>query len=538
MPRSRLAILLVSAALPAAAEALGLWLTGLRPALGMAPQASAPAPFGVFHDLRWIFVFHHSWWLFAAELLAAIAFRGGYTAVMVVLSWPPDRSRPPLASLFTAGAVFAAVSTVTLWPWTAIMVAGAVTSLSWFFVGALLPVVGVALMASRGGIGPGWWRGLPSWAVVGWMAMTFLALTAESAAVVSAPGGWAVPVAAASGALNGLLWLMIVRAVAAAGVRLSRVPVAVIVMVGLMVAIVPMGLVARASSQYAARSLGPLAGDGRDVPQALLFVAGYDSTYDGGTDRVGLPITRFSYRGLGPEGKPLSYTAARTHQSLDTSAGMLANQVAVLHAGTGRPVALIAQSEGTLVVRDYLDRFAHPGVTVAILLSPLAQPGSAYYPPRSSRTGWGVATGWALRVILAGVDWTGGTGLAADQPFVRSLLDHAPRYRNRMFCPVPGVRVIAFLPLMSAVVDPPGGRPAIQVITVQGLHGSLFGRPADQRDIITFLRGGRLEPSHSRAYRITQRAAAGWQAPTLPLRINPVWRGDLASDGCVVRPGR
>ena len=45
-------------------EALCLVAFGPDGALALAPQVSAPEPFGVLHDLRWLAVFHRSWLAF------------------------------------------------------------------------------------------------------------------------------------------------------------------------------------------------------------------------------------------------------------------------------------------------------------------------------------------------------------------------------------------------------------------------------------------------------------------------------------------
>jgi len=49
---------------------------GLDSALGLSPQASAPPAFGVFHDLRWLMVYHSSWPAFLGEAVAAVLLRG------------------------------------------------------------------------------------------------------------------------------------------------------------------------------------------------------------------------------------------------------------------------------------------------------------------------------------------------------------------------------------------------------------------------------------------------------------------------------
>ena len=61
----------LAAALPLI-EAVVLLALGLRSGMVLAPQASALGPFGVFHDLRWLFVFHGSVWAFVDGLIAGV----------------------------------------------------------------------------------------------------------------------------------------------------------------------------------------------------------------------------------------------------------------------------------------------------------------------------------------------------------------------------------------------------------------------------------------------------------------------------------
>jgi hypothetical protein len=56
--RKRLLALTVASSV---VEAALLWVFGVTSALALAPQASAPAPFATFHDLRFLFVYHDSW---------------------------------------------------------------------------------------------------------------------------------------------------------------------------------------------------------------------------------------------------------------------------------------------------------------------------------------------------------------------------------------------------------------------------------------------------------------------------------------------
>jgi len=108
--------------------------------LGLATQVSAPPPFGVFHDLRWILVYHESWLGFALELLAFVAFRGAMTTVCLRCAWPSDVAPEPLAVSIRRSVVFTVVAGLLLAPWAALLFALAVVSLSWLFFVAV-PVV-------------------------------------------------------------------------------------------------------------------------------------------------------------------------------------------------------------------------------------------------------------------------------------------------------------------------------------------------------------------------------------------------------------
>ena len=65
-------------------EGIFLLLLGIPSGFGMAPQVTALGPFGTFHDLRWLFVFHGSVLSFSLGLLALVALRSVLTAVFVL----------------------------------------------------------------------------------------------------------------------------------------------------------------------------------------------------------------------------------------------------------------------------------------------------------------------------------------------------------------------------------------------------------------------------------------------------------------------
>ena len=73
--RERWLLLLLCVGLPLAEMGV-LEALGIPSGLGLAGQATAPGPFGVFHDLRWLFVFHDSILGFGLAAIALVAGRG------------------------------------------------------------------------------------------------------------------------------------------------------------------------------------------------------------------------------------------------------------------------------------------------------------------------------------------------------------------------------------------------------------------------------------------------------------------------------
>ncbi|WBB81149.1 hypothetical protein O7606_07150 [Micromonospora sp. WMMD882] len=94
---------------------------------------------------------------------------------------------------------------------------------------------------------------------------------------------------------------------------------------------------------------------------------------------------------------------------------------------------------------------------------------------------------------------------------------------------MPGVRVIAFLPIVAATEAPPGDYSRIPVFQIVGVHGALLGQESVQRDLLAFLAGTPIQRTR-REYALIQRLGAAWQAPPLALAANPVWAGDRQPD--------
>ncbi|MFG3581419.1 alpha/beta fold hydrolase [Micromonospora chersina] len=524
-------MLLLLAVLPAVVQETVLVGIGFHGARGLAPQVTAVWPYDSFHDLRWLLVFHDSWGNFLLGLVALTVFRGVLTAGLTALAWPARAARPSFGWLVRRNLEVAALALVIISPWAAISVAFSAVALSLYLFASLVPMLVLAPFLQRAGVVRHWWRGLPTIELLGWSVLNFVVLTVAGAVISSTSGWWGVPVAALAGLANGLLWQRTVAAaVLPARIRLARIPVAPVAIVLTMAAAV-------ASQTLVGLALGPPA-EWRPpviaerlpdrVPHAVIAIAGHDSQWDGRPPEDPR-VERFSYVGLDGQGRPLPYGAEATHQALDSSAVLLAAQVDELHKRTGRPIALLGFSEGAMVARTYLDKWAQPLPVEAVLLfSPLIQPGRAYYPP-AGYSGWGVAAGWELR----GIFWLANLGRsvksAPDEPFVRSVLVNAPFYRNRTLCPVAGVRMIAFLPTVSAAEAPPGEYSRIPTFQMPALHGGLIGQRLAQERVVDFLAGGRVDEPR-REYRLLQRLGAAWQAPPLPLALNPVWAADREGD--------
>jgi hypothetical protein len=534
LPSRRWLALIGVAAAPPVVEALVLVLVGFKSAVGLAPQASALSPYGSLHDLRWVLVYHNTWPALAGELVAAVLVRGAVATALTALAWPPGVARPPLWTLARRNTGFAALSLAVLWPWATIAVVASEVSLSWVLFLELVPVLILAPVLQAGGLVPGWWRGLPSVRTIVLSLLNFAVLTVAGAAAWLVPDGWAVPVAGLFGAVNALLWSGALRQalLPSRPVRWRRVPVAPIAVGLVAVAMLGADNLEATISRVVGRPPPPVIA----LPQVasahrpVIFLAGYDSAFPGGTNSKNQPVVRFSYRGTDAKGMPRPYTAEDTHQSLVLSAGLLAEQVDKVHRRTGQPIALVGESEGSLILRYYLSHGSHPAVDTAILTSPIVRAGRTYYPPPQARAGWGVGTGWLLRGLLDAIGTTNRVPDSADEPFLRSLMDNAPFFRNEMLCPVPGVRMIAILPTADATAVPPGSLAEIPVVEVTGFHGLLIDRPAVLRTVLAFLIGRSVVPPARWDYSIVHRVAGAWQAPALALRLNPVWHNGPLPD--------
>lgn len=518
-------LLAVCIALPVLEVAL-LWRVGLSSALGIAPGATAPVPFATFHDLRWLMVYHRSWVGFAVEAGALLVFRSGLTALLVWLAWPGGVARPSVAVLVRNATVFTVVSAVLLMPWVALLFGLAVMPVSWLFFTAVPPVLAVGLLIHHGAVRSGWH--VPAARTTGWVALTIAVLTMSGAALTASPAGLRLPVAAAAGLFNAWAWCGIVNVLALRRVPRRAVPLVPIALV-LLLAVVATGagLGFRASVGHHGTTVAPApdAAGGRPV----LLVSGFGGHWDG-VQRRWLPgdldERRFSYRGPGPDGRALPYTAADTQLPLPRLVDAMRAQVDMLSRSSGQRVAIVAESEGALVAKTYLAANPNAPVDELVMLSPLVQPARVFF-PSGGEQGWGLATGWELRELGGLFRDLSGADMSADMPVVRTMMDHGPAVRGLLACPLPRTRQLALFPLADAVATPHPSQIGIPSEVVPAFHGGLLANDRIREAVSGYLEHGRVKPATvwPVAQEILRASAAAWQVPELPLTVNPAWSG-------------
>jgi hypothetical protein len=199
-------------------------------------------------------------------------------------------------------------------------------------------------------------------------------------------------------------------------------------------------------------------------------------------------------------------------------------QVDAFHRATGRPLSIVAESEGSLIAKTYLAATPEAPVNELVMLSPLVRPARVYYPP-GGREGWGVAAGLELQGITAVVREISPIDMTPDSPLLRSIADNASTVRDLLTCPLPGVEQLALFPLADAVASPHPSAVGIPARVVPAFHGGLLGSDAAHKTIALRLDGGKVPDYEvwSVAERVLRVTSSAWQVPALPLSLNPAW---------------
>jgi hypothetical protein len=527
--RARRARLYLPAVLAPVAETAVLWFLGPKGSAALGPQVTAPPPFDVFHDLRWISVYHNSWPLLALELVGIVVFRGLYVAWMIQGAWPRDDPPAMPRSAVRAAAFYAAASLLLL-PWVALLFGLALTHLSYLFFVALPPAIAIVLLTHRGALAQGagrWWRWRPTWQSLAWAAGAFLWLTAAGAVISVAPLPVALLAAAAAGFANA-------RAVEWIAASIGRewdlppkrhqalVPIALATTFAVVIGGTTIGFAADVPSP------GPTPGSvsipARATGHPVLVAAGFNSQWNP-APVLRLPrgyvAWRYSYRGIGPGDTLLPYQPSDTLQPLLASARMMATQVQALSRTYGSPVTIVAESEGAIVARAYLVSLYRPvtrAVDRLVILDMPVGPTSVSYPPPGAQ-GWGVASGWALRGIAAIVERIGPLRVSADAPLFRDIAScSALMTRIVESPPPPGVEEVSVQALADAVDGSEGsGLPDAERFVVVSAHGGLIGNAEVQSLIYRTLAGGTVHasPGELSLVRFINAVSEPWHAPAL-----------------------
>jgi hypothetical protein len=520
-------LIAMAVALPVIETAL-VWAFGLETALGIAPQASAPAPFDVFHDLRWLLVYHRSWIGLLVEGAAFVAFRTVVTAFMVRAAWPEGEEPPAWRPLLGRTAAFVVTAAVLLSPWVALLFGMAVVSISWLFFVAVPGALAVMLLVHHGAVERGWWRHMPPLRTVGWVGLWFVVLSIDGALLSVTPAAFRLPIAAVAGLFNAWAWFGIVHAVAGRPTpRFIPAPAGLVAVVVVVVGGAAIGFETVTSRSRLNHAAHVVTVKTPDTGKPVLIVSGFGTHWDGQETRR-LPGAfdeqRFSYRGADAGGRPMPYGENDTHRSLAQLARAMRSQVDAFHSATGKPVSIVAESEGSLVAKAYLAATPTAPVNELVLLSPLVSPARVYYPP-TGHEGWGVAAGVELKALTEGLKVISPIDLTPDTPLLRSIADHAPAVRELLTCPLPGVDQLALFPLADAVASPHPTAIGIPASVVPAFHGGLLSSGAVHKTIALRLEGGAL-PHYdiwSSVERVVRVSSSAWQVPPLPLSLNPAW---------------
>ena len=556
------ALLLVAAGV-AMAEA-GLLLAFAPAARALAPQVTAVAPLAVFHDLRWLYGFGGQWagslpgfWAALAGLVTA---RTLLNAALARLAWPRDGEPPSLLVLVRTGAIATALVLVVLSPLATLAFGVAVLPFSWPLLAALPVLLLLTAMLSHAGVAAGWWQVLPPVRVAAWALASFLVLSAAAAVTGSLPGAWAVPVAGLAGLFNARAWLGVTAALTARQLRPRRLPrvsrllpvapLAAVAAVALVAGSVWLTFSAAGGEQRAAQAslevppgpgLLPRTDGARTAPQRggrsgaagsagrglpLLEVAGFGSSCCAGPAGLhalspGGLIQRFSYRGLSAGGQPLPYGRAASNLPLATLGNRIAAQVWRLHQRTGRPVDIVAESEGTLGVYAMLARHPRVPVSSVVMLSPILAPGQVSYPDHGGQ-GSGMAPGYELQAVVRFIGRLSPYGASGAQRLIGSVDTSGARYAREAIARARHgpIRWLNVLPLADAVTLPGCALPAHTVV-VPAWHGALATDSAVQPIVAAFLAGRpvRTQPDMTGAAETVAAAAAAWRIP-VPARVS------------------
>jgi hypothetical protein len=540
------------------AVAEGGLLTLLAPnARSIAPQVTALPSIAAYHDLRWLFTDTQSRLWFAGLVVAVLVARAALDVTMLRLAWPRGMPAPRVSRAFVSCATLTLLAWVLLSPAVTLAFGVAVLPFSWPFLAAFPLMLGIVAALSHGGVITAWWRRVPPARAVLWLLGSFAAATVAAAVITHMSAGEALLVAALTGLVNARAWYGL--AVLAARVQprpheslpakmlfsLPYAPIAAVMVLALVVGVArllftgtiqlpisPASNVAPAAA-VAGAGQGSGAGSGPQAApspaaavaataSAVLVVGGWGSSCCDAADGLravlpGVPVRQFSYVGLNAQGQPVPSGASADDLPLPVLGDRIAAQVRALHATSGRSVAVVAESEGTLGVYAMLARDPGLPVSSVVLLSPIVSPGQLTYPPGPDGASVSEAALDELNHLVGGMSPYGPSGA---QNLLSSVSEFGARYFDDMVTAAgsggKSIRWLAVVPLADAVTLPECGLPP-GVIIVPAFHGGLLGDPSVLPMVSTFLSGRNVTVADDgqmrEAAELITSAAAAWRMP-------------------------
>jgi hypothetical protein len=534
-------------------------LTVMAPgARALAPQITAIPPLAVFYDLRWLFGYNRSWSGFALTCVSLILARAAVSTLLVRLAWPRQLPSPRWGATFGRFVIFTVVASVLLSPVVTLLFGVALLPFSWPFLAALPAMVLILIPLAHGGLLGSWWRTLPPARVVGWLLTSFVVLSLAAAAIVVLPAAAAVVVAGLAGLVNARAWYGLAAAVTRQGApssstwrhdprwrRVARAlpapvsPLAAAAALALLIGATrlvfamvgttplpggPAAIPTRAAVLAASSAqTGPGSGESGRLTTAVLVIPGFGSSccYPSESRKLIGPaalVRPFSYAGLNAQGRPLPYGLDATDLPLPVLGDRIAQQVWQLHEETGRPVSIVAESEGTLGVYAMLAR--HPGLPVSsvVLLSPIVDPGQAGQPSQITSTGrYGdPVSGEALSELVKMAGSLSPFGEAGAGRLIASVRTEGAAYAAAAARNGRHIRWLAVIPLADALTLPVCDLPS-NAIVVPALHGSLLGDLAIDRMAHRFLSDQPVaSPQQMRdTAQVIAAASAAWRIPVM-----------------------
>jgi hypothetical protein len=479
---------------------------------------------------------------------------------MLRLAWPRGVPAPRISRAFVSCAALTLLAWALLSPAVTLAFGVAVLPFSWPFLAAFPIMLGIVAALSHGGVITAWWRRLPPARAVLWLLGSFAAATVAGAVITHLPTGAALLVAAVTGLVNARAWYGV--AVLAARLQprpheslpakmlfsLPFAPIAAVMVLALVVGVarllftgtiqLPISPASNAAPAAAVAGAGPAAGTpsgtqaaaspaaavAAATASAVLVVGGWGSSCCDAADGLrtmlpGVPVRQFSYVGLNAQGRPVPSGASADDLPLPELGDRIAAQVRALHAASGRPVAVVAESEGTLGVYAMLARDRGLPVSSVVLLSPIVSPGQLTYPPGPDGASVSEAALDELNHLVGGMS---PYGLSGAQNLLSSVSEFGARYFDDMVTAAGGsdggkpIRWLAVVPLADAVTLPQCALPP-GVIVVPAFHGGLLGDPSVLPMVSAFLSGrsvtGAGDGQMREAAELIMGAAAAWRMP-------------------------